>query len=114
MKINQIVELLEAKIITSICDLSQDVETVFASDLMSDVLTVDVDKVLLLTGLNNIQTVRTAEVADIGVVMIARGKEITPDMIALAEENNIVLLECKYSLFKTSGILYENGVKPVY
>ncbi|PID95617.1 MAG: hypothetical protein CSA94_00630 [Bacteroidetes bacterium] len=81
---------------------------------MSDVLTLQTDNLLLITGLSNIQTIRTAEMADINVIMIVRNKKISEDMIALANENDITLLQCEYSLFKTTGILYNNGLEPVY
>lgn len=89
-------------------------EYAFASDLMSDVLTTQTDGMLLLTGLSNLQTIRTAEMSDVQGIVIVRGKEITPDMIELAEENEIVLFACKNSLYKVSGILYEKGLKPLF
>ncbi len=49
----------------------------FGSDLMSDVLTLEDHDLLLITGLANPQTIRTAEMADIKMIIIARGKEIT-------------------------------------
>ena len=81
---------------------------------MSDVLTLDTDHILLVTGLSNVQTIRTAEMADIEVVLLARNKKATPDMIELANENGLVLLETSFSIFRSSGILYENGLNPVY
>jgi serine kinase of HPr protein (carbohydrate metabolism regulator) len=60
------------------------------------------------------QTIRTAEMADIHTVVLARGKKATPDMIALAHQNSMMLLETPFSIFKTSGILYQHGVKPLY
>ena len=70
--------------------------------------------ILLITGLANIQLIRTAEMADIEVVLLGRGKKATKEMIDLANENGIVILETPYSLFKAGGLLYENGLKPVY
>jgi serine kinase of HPr protein (carbohydrate metabolism regulator) len=60
------------------------------------------------------QTVRTAEMADIDCVVFVRGKKVTPEMIEVANENNMVLVECEYSMFRTIGMLYEAGVSPVY
>lgn len=89
-------------------------EYVFGSDLMSDVLTLEDETPMLITGLANTQSIRTAEMADIEVVVIARGKEVTPAMIELAEENEIILLSSPYSLYKICGILYQNGMKALY
>jgi len=90
------------------------VERAFSSDLMSDVLTLDTEGLLLITGLANIQTIRTAEMADIHYILFVRNKKVTPEMAELAGENHMVLLATPFSLFKTSGILYKHGLKPVY
>ncbi len=94
--------------------MSKQIAKGFASDLMSDVLTLDTDDLLLITGLTNMQTLRTAEMADISCVLFVRDKRVTDEMKKLAIENEMVLLECKYSMFKTIGMLFEAGLKPVY
>ena len=114
MKISAIVDLLDAKVICGASRLSETISAAFASDLMSDVLTLDSDALMLITGLCNHQTIRTAEMAEISCILLVRGKSASPEMIVLAQENNMVVLECKYSMFKTVGILYAAGVKPVY
>ena len=35
-------------------------------------------------------------------------------MIELAEENDMVLICCPYSMFKACGLLYQAGLKPLY
>ncbi len=114
IKLKDIINLLNAKVITENFNPDKTVSQGFSSDLMSDVLTLDTDNLLLITGLSNIQTIRTAEMADITTIMIVRNKNISEDMTTLANENNITLLQCEYSLFKTTGILYKAGLKPVY
>ncbi len=81
---------------------------------MSDVLTIMQDNVLLITGLSNTQTVRTATMADITTVLLVRDKRATDDMKQAAEENDLVLLETAYSMFRASGILYGAGLKAVF
>ena len=39
---------------------------------------------------------------------------MTDEMIDLADENGMVVIRTDYSMFKTSGILYSAGLKPVY
>lgn len=113
MKISEIATLTNARIASDFND-DKNIEDAFSSDLMSDVLTLDDGNILLITGLANIQLIRTAEMADIGVVLLARGKQATPDMIQLANENGLVIMETPFSLFRASGVLYSNGLKPVY
>lgn len=114
MKLNEIIEQVNAKVVVgNPADFSA-IEKAFSSDLMSDVLTLDEDNILLITGTANVQLIRTAEMADINVVLLARNKQATPEMIQLAEENGLLLLQTPFSIFRASGILFSNGLKPVY
>ncbi len=113
MELHQIIQLTEARVVCG-NPIGKTVESAFSSDLMSDVLTIDTDKILLITGMTNLQTIRTAEVADIHSILFVRRKKATPEMIALAHELGMVLMETDFSLYKTSGILYNAGLKPVY
>ena len=114
MKMKELIELTEAKEITKNCDVNLEVHYAFSSDLMSDVLTLDQHQIVLITGLSNIQLIRTVEMADIPVVLISRNKSATPEMIDIANEIGVILLETPYSMFRSSGILYQNGLKPVF
>ncbi|TVR62251.1 MAG: hypothetical protein EA426_02025 [Spirochaetaceae bacterium] len=86
----------------------------FASDLMSDVLTLTAENVVLVTGLVSNQTIRTAAMADIPAVVLVRNKKATRDIVKLAEDSDIALIECNTSMFKAAGMLYEAGLKAVY
>ena len=46
--------------------------------------------------------------------MFVRKKKPTQEMIELAEDEGMVLMECEYSMFKTCGLLWEAGLKPIY
>ena len=113
MKLAKVVELVEAKIVAGVPD-GKEVDKAFCSDLMSDVLTIDTDKMLLVTGMTNIQIVRTAEMADIQVILLVRNKQMTSEVLKLAAENRMVILQSPFSMFRAAGVLYEAGLKPVY
>jgi len=114
MDIKEICDIVGAKVVCGEQFMDKQIENGFASDLMSDVLTLDTDDLLLITGLTNMQTLRTAEMADVSCVLFVRDKRVTNEMKKLALENEMVLLECKYSMFKTIGMLYQAGLMPVY
>ena len=114
MKIEQIAELLNGRVVCGEEFLNRRVNSVFASDLMSDVLTLKSDDLLLMTGLGNVQTIRTAEMSDINTIIFVRNKKVNEDMLQLAAENDMVLIECPYSMFRASGILYQAGLEPIY
>lgn len=110
----EIMNFTDAIIVSAKIETTPVIEKAFSSDLMSDVLTLDDHNILLISGLANVQLIRTAEMADIKYILLARGKKATPEMIKLANENEIVLLETPFSIFKASGILYSNGLKALY
>lgn len=114
VKISEIVKYTEARLVSGALTNDRNIEKAFSSDLMSDVLTLDEENILLITGLANLQLVRTAEMADIHVVLLARGKPASSEMIELAGENGLVILETPFSMYKASGILYSKGLKAVY
>lgn len=113
LKIQSLIEALDAQVYTGNIERNLP-QFAFGSDLMSDVLTLDSHDILLITGLSNPQTIRTAEMADINTVIIARGKQITQEMRELAEKSDITLISSPYSLFKVCGILYHAGLKAIY
>jgi predicted transcriptional regulator len=114
MKLKEIAAILDASISCGAEKLEHEVEMGYSSDLMSDVLTLDTDNLVLLTGLVNLQAIRTAEMADIRAIVFVRNKKASQEMIDLARENGMCILESPYSLFKSSGMLFQSGLKPIY
>ena len=114
MTITEIAKLVNGQIVGAPADDSYVVEKAFASDLMSDVLRFPMDETVLITGLCNNQTLRTAEMADLHVVILGRAKEPDADMLALARDTDITIIKSDFSIFKISGILYGAGIKPLY
>jgi hypothetical protein len=114
MKLREIASVLNAKVTCGADKLEQEVEMGYSSDLMSDVLTLDTSNLILITGLVNLQCIRTAEMADIKAIVLVRNKKATEQMLELACENGMCILESPYSLFKSSGLLYQAGLRPIY
>ena len=111
MNVRSIAELLAARVHTGDHNLDFDVKSACGADLMSDVMAFVKEDVVLLTGLVNIQTVRTAHLLDIPVIVFVRGKVPDPDMIEEAIRGGIVLLTTSETLFIACGKLYEAGIK---
>ncbi|SHJ59327.1 DRTGG domain-containing protein [Dethiosulfatibacter aminovorans DSM 17477] len=113
MKVFEIKELLNANVHSCDEQLNKDIVGAYASDLMSDVLASEYldDNAVLVSGLNNLQLIRTAEMLDLAVIILVRGKQPKPEIIEMARENNITLLTTDYNMYNSCGILYANGVK---
>lgn len=107
-------ELTDAQCVCGDPDTPFEVKHGFACDLMSDVLILDAEDLLLVTGLCNIQTIRTAEMSEVKCILFVRNKKATEDMIELAEQNSIVLLESPHSMFRAVAALAREGVEPIF
>lgn len=114
MKLEEIAAILDATISCGAEKLNEEVEVGYSSDLMSDVLTLDTENMVLITGLANLQAIRTAEMADIKAIVLVRNKKANEQMLDLASENGMCIIESPYSLFRASALLYQAGLKPVY
>ena len=88
MKIGTIRDLLDAQVICCEDGLSRHVYSACGSDMMSDVLAYVKDQAVLLTGLVNLQVVRTAEMMDMNCIVFVRSK----------------------IMYEACGILYSNGL----
>lgn len=110
MKLREVLEIIEGKVISKNADLDLEVTSGGGADLMSDVLAFAQEGMLLMTGLTNPQVVRTAEMAGTAAIVFVRGKIPPPETIALAEQKGIPLLASKYTMFETCGRLYVAGL----
>ena len=113
MTLNDIAKVIDAEALCCEEKLDLiDVKSAYSCDLMSDVLAFCSPGALLITGLTNIQIVRTAQMLEIPAVLFVRGKLQQSEKVELARESGIPLLFCKHNMFHTSGILYGIGIKP--
>jgi len=116
MTIENIREVLGAKMIVGEDWKDREVHTACGADMMSDVLAFMKDQSVLLTGLCNMQVIRTAEMMDIVCIVFVRGKMPEDTMITMAREKEIALLSSGHRMFSACGLLYEKGLRggPTY
>ena len=110
MKMSEIVKLLDAEVLCGEELLENEVHAACGSDMMSDVLAFVKEQAVLLTGLCNPQVVRTAEMMDMRCIVFVRGKTPSADIIALAEDSDIVVLASNERMYVACGKLYSNGL----
>jgi len=111
MTIREIKEILDADLIFGEELLDTEVLGACGSDLMSDVLAYSEGNSVLVTGLNNPQVVRTAEMLDITCIVFVRNKIPTEQVVELAKSKNIAVLATKHLMFSSCGLLYEGGLR---
>lgn len=111
MKLSEIRDILDAEVVCGTEHLDREVTSAFGSDMMSDVLAFAKDQSVLLTGLVNSQTIRTALMLDMLCVVFVRAKKLTDDVIELAKESGITVLSTNLRMYETCGKLYGAGLK---
>ena len=110
MKLDRVREVLNATVYTDTPIDEIEIHAACGADLMSDALAFGENKGLLLTGLNNPQCIRTAEMMDFYCVVMVRGKEPDKSLISLANEKDIVVMKTDYTMFMSCGLLYQAGL----
>ncbi len=114
MLLSDIRDILEADVLTGedTAELAKiDIHTACGSDLMSDVLAFVKEQALLLSGLINLQVIRTAEMMDIVAVCFVRGKRPADDVIEYAKRRGITLVATEQPLYNACGMLYDKGLR---
>ena len=111
MLVREIVELLDCEVCCGAQKLDTEVRSACGADMMSDVLAFVREHSVLLTGLVNLQVVRTAEMMDIRCIVFVRGKEPDAALIERAEESGLIVLKSKFRMYPACGTLYAHGLK---
>lgn len=110
MKLQEIVSILDGRILTGENQREKHLKKGGASDLMSDILAGLSENSVLLTGLTSVQTIRTAIIAGVGAIVFVRGKIPSEEIVQLAEQNEIPLLSTPCSMFVSCGRLHAKGM----
>ena len=113
MTIQDMVRILNARVLLGEDKLSTPVYTACCSDLMSDVLAFVDEKTVLITGLTNPHVVRTSEMLDLKCLVFARGKVPNDEILESAAEQGLVVLTTKATAFTACGLLYAEGLRGV-
>ena len=113
MTIQDMVRILNARVLLGEDKLSTPVYTACCSDLMSDVLAFVDEKTVLITGLTNPHVVRTSEMLDLKCLVFARGKVPNDEILESAAEQGLLVLTTKATAFTACGLLYAEGLRGV-
>ena len=111
--LKDVLALLEGELLTPSTSPEEAFRKVFASDLMSDVLTSAEPGSLLLTGLANSHVVCTCSVADLSGVVFVQGKRPAPEVVHDAQARSLPLIATKMTMFEAcsrmAGLLEDGG-----
>ena len=110
MKLQQIIEILDAVVISDTAGIDIDIKGAYSSDLMSYVLFYAPSGCMLITCLTQLQVIRTAEISGIKAIVFVQNKMPDKEVIELAGIKKIPLLVTPLSKFAACGKLYQNGL----
>lgn len=113
MKLFEVKDILKAKVTYGAEKLDMVVQAGAGGDLMSDILRGSKEGVLVLSGLNNIQLIRTAVIAGVSALVLVRGKEPDEEMKKQAAEHGLPLLTTPFTMFTACGRLFRAGLRGV-
>ena len=112
ISMQKLIRLLDCEVLWGAKRLAEaKVTGCFAADLMSDVLAFSKPGVVLLTGLASIQSVHTADVAEMQCVIYVSEKQPAEGVLELAQKKEIPLLRTHHNMFDACGILYKAGLR---
>lgn len=113
MKLQQLREIINGTVILE-CNPEHEIAHVFSTDLMSDALALvdGGEDTMILTGLCNMQTLRTAEMLDINTIVFVRDKKPDEEMVTLAKRLNFTLYSTSMTMYEACGLLFKAGLKP--
>jgi len=112
MTLDQVASILHAEVLTHGRNWhSINIDYACGCDLLSDVLAFVKNKTILLTGLTNIQLIRTVQVLDIPAIVLVRGKRPSAELIEAADAADIPLMVTQYTMYVACGLLFQAGLK---
>jgi hypothetical protein len=112
MTLGQIRDLLACEVICGEDLMDMEVGECFAADLMSDVLAFSRSGAVLITGLASIQSVHTADVADLKAIVFVHSKRPAEPVTEVARQQGIPLLTTGRFKLETCGLLFSHGLQP--
>ena len=109
MKLSEIAEKLEIKPLNDMFD--KDVEGVFISDMVSDIVAGATAGNILMTIQMHKNLIATANLVDVSSIIFVRGKKPLDDVIELANRAKISLFTSDLDSWKLAIKLHELGIE---
>jgi serine kinase of HPr protein (carbohydrate metabolism regulator) len=108
MKLQEIIEELDLNVLSNVEE--RDVDGVFVSDMLSDVMSSAKPGNLWLTTQTHTNIVSAANLVDIAAVVVTMGKEVPPNTIDLANRYHVIILSTPQANFELAKKLLDIGL----
>ncbi len=110
LQLKEVIELLNAHVLTDHHDPDREINSIHASDLISEVLASCSRGALWLTGLLDSQIINTAELFDLSGVVFVGNRVPNEEIISAANEEGIPIMVTRLTMFETCGLLFQKGL----
>jgi len=107
MKVNELANLLNLKVIAGNSGLENEVTGAYTSDLLSDVMGNIVEGNIWITLQTHLNVMAIASLRDVAGVILVSKFQPEQDMLDRANEERIPVLVTELSAFEISGKLYQ-------
>jgi len=107
MKLKEIIEKLQLKVLAGQDKLDVEVTGGYTSDLLSDVIANSKEGNLWITLQTHQNIIAVAKLKDLAGIIIVNNREPDEDTLGKAKEENVSLLGSEKTAFEVSGKLYE-------
>ena len=105
MNLHDLAHQINARICLDTGSACQGIETVHASDTMSDLIAHAANDTLLVTSLNNNQLVRVAELMDVPGICLVGMADPGPELLAMARSTGTAIMISPHDREKTCRLL---------
>jgi len=113
MELKKIVKELGLEVAAGADHLDRSVQSVYVSDLLSDVMANAGEGALWITIQTHTNIVAVCALHDLAGVVVINGKRPNEETVARAEEEKVVVLLSPQSSFDVAGRLYDLGLRGI-
>jgi serine kinase of HPr protein (carbohydrate metabolism regulator) len=106
VKLNEIQEILDLKLVTKITNLDKNIRGGYASDLLSWVMAHAKENDVWITIQSHQNIVAVASLLNLAAIIVAEDVSIEENTLKKAEAENIPIYSSEKSVYELCGILY--------
>lgn len=110
MTVKEIIELLDAEIITSEGNLELEVSAGFVGDLLSVVMGKAKEECAWITIQSHLNIVGVGSLVGVGCIIVTEGFQVDADAVTKANEEEIPIMRTKLSSYEAAAVLAKNGL----
>jgi hypothetical protein len=111
MKLQKIIDKLGLEVAVAAGGLDREIESGYASDLLSDVMANAATNALWVTVQTHANVSAVCSLNDLAAVVIVNGKRPSDETLSKAQEEGVTILLSAESTFDVVGELYKMGIR---